>query len=245
MNDENQRYHLLHSLRFLIAPEHECSYLPGKEATTLFVDPQIEIDNEVYSVLADLGFRRSGDHVYRPHCSNCTSCVSVRIDVNKFKLSRSQRRLTQRNSDLNVFWQDAGFADEHFKLYKEYMRAGHSGSSMDDDGPEHYTRMMMAKWCDTRLVVIRKEEELLAVAITDYLRDGLSAVYTYFDPGVPQRGLGIFTILQQVELAREAGLDYVYLGYWINDCDKMAYKNRFSALEYFNGHRWLPSPEPI
>ncbi len=241
MNDETQRYHLLHSLRFLIAPEHECSYLPAQRATTLFVDPQVELDNEVYGVLADLGFRRSGEHVYRPHCADCKSCISVRINIDKFTLTRSQRRLMKRNEDLSVSFLDAEFSDEHFLLYKQYMQSRHPGSSMDDNDPEHYIRMMMSNWCDTRLLAIRNHDQLMAVAITDCLRDGLSAVYTYFDPLQPQRGLGIYSILQQVELARAFGLNYVYLGYWIEDCEKMAYKNRFSGLEYFNGHRWASS----
>jgi len=241
MNDETQRFHLLHNLRFLIAPGHECSYLPDKESSTLFVDPQVAIDHDTYAVLAELGFRRSGEHVYRPHCHSCKSCISVRIDVNEFNPSRAQRRLLKQNSDVTVQWQDAGFNQEHFTLYQEYMRSRHPGSSMDDDDPEHYKRMMMAKWCRTRLIVMRDRTRLLGVAITDLLRNGLSAVYTYYDPNQPRRGLGIYTILQQVELARLAGLDYVYLGYWIENCEKMAYKNRFNALEYFNGHRWVSS----
>ncbi len=238
MNDETQRYHLLHSLRFLIAPEHECSYLPDQQATTLFVDPQIDIDNETYGLLANLGFRRSGEHVYRPHCASCRSCVSVRIDVSRFRLSRSQRRLLKRNLDLSIEIQPAAFSEEHFELYKSYMQHRHAGSSMDDEDPEHYSRMMLASWCDTRLIVIRHQEHLMAVAITDWLEDGLSAVYTYYDPQVIKRGLGIFSILQQVAIARQHDVRYVYLGYWIAQCDKMAYKSQFSGLEYFNGHRW-------
>lgn len=238
MNDETQRYHLLHSLRFLIAPEHECSYLPNEQATTLFVDPQIDIDNESYGLLANLGFRRSGEHVYRPHCASCRSCVSVRIDVTRFSLSRSQRRLLKRNRDLTIELRTAEYSEEHFALYKSYMQHRHAGSSMDDEDPDHYCRMMLASWCDTRLIVIRQHQQLMAVAITDWLEDGLSAVYTYYDPEEDKRGLGIFSILQQVEIARLHGIRYVYLGYWIEQCDKMAYKNNFKGLQYFDGHRW-------
>lgn len=242
MNDETQRYHLLHNLRFLIAPEHECSYLPKQDAATLFVDPQTELDIQTYSVLADLGFRRSGEHVYRPHCGQCKACVSVRISVDSFTASRSQRRNLNNNAELKYKDVEAEFSEEHFELYKRYMRDRHPGSSMDDDNPEHYIRMMQAKWCDTKLVEIRKDTQLLAIAISDMLDDGLSAVYTFFDPDEFRRGLGVYTILQQIELARMANKPYVYLGYWIKDCEKMAYKNTFNALEYFDGHRWLPSP---
>lgn len=245
MNDETQRYHLLHSLRFLIAPEHECSYLPNKQATTLFVDPQIDIDNATYGLLANLGFRRSGEHVYRPHCAACRACISVRIDVERFNPSRSQRRLLKNNADLAVQLQPATFVAEHFELYKSYMQHRHAGSSMDDADPEHYCRMMLANWCDTRLLVLRLDEQLVAVAITDWLEDGLSAVYTYYDPRMTKRAPGIFSILQQVAIARQQGKRYVYLGYWIAQCDKMSYKNRFNGLEYFSGHRWLETPPAV
>ncbi len=242
MNDETHRYHLLHSLRFLIAPEHECSYLENKEAATLFVDPQTEVDNEVYSILAELGFRRSGEHIYRPRCPQCNACISVRINVDDFSPSRSQRRNLKTNSDLILDYHDARLNDEHFALYKKYMAFRHPGSSMDDDIPEHYVRMMRASWCNTRLIEIRDKNKLLAVAINDMLTDGVSAVYTFFDPDESKRGLGIYAILQQIEIAKQTNKSFVYLGYWIEQCEKMAYKNNYSALEYFNGHRWLPTP---
>lgn len=242
MNDETRRYHLLQNLRFLIAPAHECSYLPSREAATLFVDPQTDLDMNAYSTLAELGFRRSGEHIYRPHCPQCKECVSVRIIADHFIPSRSQQRNLVKNSDLHTEIRDAEFSEEHFDLYKGYMSHRHAGSSMDDSDPEHYMRLMHARWCDTRLMEVRKKNRLLAVAIVDKLNNGLSAVYTYFDPSEQARGLGIYSILQQIEQVKTLQLDYLYLGYWIASCEKMAYKNRFSALEYFNGHRWLPDP---
>lgn len=238
MNDETNRYHRLHDLRFLLTPEHECGYLPDREAVTLFVDPQCELSQGTYSLLAELGFRRSGDHLYRPHCPACKACVSVRIPVKHFLPSRNQKRVLQRNQDIQVSWHGPEYREEHFALYRRYMQSRHAGSSMDDDDPGHYQRLFQTRWGESRLAEFRCGSELVAVAITDFLLNGLSAVYTFFDPGAQARSLGSFAILQQIETARSHQLPYVYLGYWIQECEKMAYKDKFRPFEYFDGHRW-------
>lgn len=238
MNDETHRYHLLHRLRFLMTPAHPCSYLPERQAATLFVDPDCALDTPTYSTLAQLGFRRSGEHLYRPQCPQCRACIPVRVCVNEFVASRSQRRAGKRNADIAISWLAAEFRDEHFALYQRYMKARHPGSSMDDDDPQHYQRLLSAPWCETRLLELRREGELLGVAITDVLQDGYSAVYTYFDTQHARRTLGGFAILQQIAAARQAGLPYVYLGYWIRECDKMAYKDQFHPFEAFDGQVW-------
>jgi len=243
MNDETNRYHILHDLRFLLTPEHECGYLPNREATTLFVDPQCELNQRTYTLLAELGFRRSGDHLYRPHCSSCKACVPVRIPVNYFVPSRNQRRVLSRNQDVQISWHKPDFHDEHFTLYRRYMQSRHTGSSMDDDDPGHYQRLFQIRWGETRLAEFRVGRQLLAIAITDFLENGLSAVYTFFDPDAQVRSLGNFAILQQIETAREIAMPYVYLGYWIKECDKMAYKDKFRPFEYFDGHRWQRSTD--
>jgi len=241
MNDETDRYHLLHDLRFLVTPEHECGYLPEQEAVTLFVDPQCDLNTARYSLLAEMGFRRSGEHLYRPHCPHCKACIPIRIPVNRFIPSRNQRRVLQRNQDLRVNWRTSRFIDEHFDLYRRYMQLRHAGSSMDDDNPAYYQRLLETDWCDTQLAEFYAGRQLLAVAITDMLRNGLSSVYTFYDPDVQARSLGTFAILQQIFAAQRHGLAHVYLGYWIKECTKMAYKNRFVPYEYFDGHRWHDS----
>ena len=142
-------------------------------------------------------------------------------------------------------WVHADFSDEHFSLYRRYMRHRHPGSSMDNDDPLHYTHIMQADWCSTRLAEFRLDQRLVAVAITDWLENGLSAVYTFFDPRLAAQSLGTFAILSQIAAAREARLDYVYLGYWIQACQKMSYKIRFNALEIFNGHRWYQNLDDL
>ncbi|MEJ2391476.1 MAG: arginyltransferase [Gammaproteobacteria bacterium] len=238
MNDETDRYYPLHDLRFLLTPEHECGYLPEQEAVTLFVDPQCELDTTRYSLLAEIGFRRSGHHLYRPHCGQCKACVPVRIPVKTFKPSRNQKRVLTRNRDVELHWCDADFNEEHFALYRQYMQSRHAGSSMDDENPDYYRRLLYANWCETRLLEFRQGKQLLAVAITDWLDNGLSAVYTFYDPRFQARSLGTYAILQQIENAIHDGLAYVYLGYWIRQCAKMAYKNKFRPFEYFDGNRW-------
>ena len=243
MNDETNRYHLLHDLRFLLTPEHECGYLPDQEAVTLFVDPQCELNNSRYSLLAEIGFRRSGEHLYRPHCPHCKACIPVRIPVNRFTPSRNQKRILSRNRDIRLNWMQPAFHDEHFALYRRYMQSRHTGSSMDDDNPAYYQRLLDSDWCETRLAEFRSGDQLLAVAITDWMENGLSAVYTFFEPEAQARSLGTYAVLQQIHSADRNNLPYVYLGYWIKQCAKMAYKDKFKPFEYFSGHRWQPNDE--
>jgi len=238
MNDETNKFHALHDFRLLITPEHGCSYLDDHQAATVFVDPQTKIDTGTYSLFSELGFRRSGEHVYRPHCPLCAECKALRINVDSFTLSKSQKRLVKKNQDTKLNWVDADYNEAHFELYRRYMSFRHEGSSMESDDPEHYMRMMKASWCETRLAEFRIDNKLIGVAVTDWLFDGFSAVYTFFDPEYSSLSLGTFSILQQIVETKESGRQYLYLGYWIKNCKKMSYKNRFSALQIFNGHAW-------
>jgi len=238
MNDETNKFHALHDFRLLITPEHECSYLSDHQAATLFVDPQAAIDTGTYSLFSELGFRRSGEHVYRPHCPLCNECKALRINVADFRLSKSQKRLIKKNKNTTLNWVDAEYNEQHFKLYSQYMSFRHEGSSMESDDPEHYMRMMKASWCKTKLAEFRVNEKLIGVAVTDWLFDGFSAVYTFFSPEYSSLSPGTFSILQQITEAKKTNRQYLYLGYWIKDCKKMSYKNRFSGLEIFNGHSW-------
>ena len=238
MNDENHQFQTLTRLRFFVSLPHECGYLPEEEATSLFVDPSLHLDMAVYGELARAGFRRSGEHVYRPHCVRCRACIPARIPVADFRPDRSQRRCRKRNADVTLTIRDAGFEPEHFRLYRTYMQARHPGGSMDDDDPAAYRRLIGASWSDTCLFESRLGDRLLAVAIVDRLPDGLSAVYTFFDPAEAARSPGTLAILQQVEQTRAEGLDYVYLGFWNPRSGKMAYKSRFRPLECFTGSEW-------
>ncbi|HRD48938.1 MAG TPA: arginyltransferase [Candidatus Competibacteraceae bacterium] len=227
----------LYDLRMFLTTEYPCSYLPGRQARNLVADPVVT-DGRIYTQLADLGFRRSGDHVYRPHCRGCMACRSLRIPVERFRPNRSQRRIWTRNQDVRTQMTEAKFQDEHFELFARYIRGRHCGGGMDPASPDSYWSFITSRWCPTGLCEFHRDRHLLAVAVVDRLDDGLSAVYTFFDPLQNERGLGTFAILWQIAEAQRLGLQWVYLGYWIEHCDKMAYKSRFTPHEVFIAERW-------
>ncbi|PIE82844.1 MAG: arginyltransferase [Candidatus Contendobacter odensis] len=230
----------LYNLRMFLTTDYACNYLSDRQARNLVADPDVA-NNVLYTQLAHLGFRRSGNHIYRPHCRGCKACRSLRIPVEHFRPNRSQRRVLMRNQDLQVAVMDATFQDEHFDLFAHYVAKRHAKAGMDPAEPEDYWSFVNSLWCSTKLYEVRCGQRLLAIAVTDYLDDGLSAVYTFFDPQEHVRGLGTFAILQQIAEAKRKGLQWVYLGYWIENCDKMVYKKRFNPHEIYiaEGWRWI------
>ncbi|MGE0859367.1 MAG: arginyltransferase [Gammaproteobacteria bacterium] len=230
-------------LGFFTSPPHECGYLPEREAVTMFADPRINLSVEAYTWLSAHGFRRSGTHVYRPHCGACNACIPVRIAVPEFEPNRAQRRTLARNEDVEVVQRPARFEREQFALYERYLRARHRDSHMDSTNPSAYMSFLTALWCDTSFYEFRLRGELVAVAVVDRLGDGLSSVYTYFSPDHRARSLGRFAILKQVEWAAAAGLPWVYLGYWIQQCRKMSYKQEYAPLEFYLDGTWTRTPD--
>ncbi len=230
----------LKRLRVYATYPHSCSYLAGRQATALFVDPRARIDRQLYSQLSLLGFRRSGAHLYRPHCAGCSACVPARIVVDDFQPRRSQRRVWRNNRDLRVEAVDSIARPEYFRLYSKYIESRHPRGDMYPPLREQYETFLSDEWGVTRYHRIGLARRVLGVAVTDELADGLSAIYTFYDPEQRRRSLGSFAILWQIELARELGLAYLYLGHWIRDCRKMAYKTRFRPLELYRDGRWSP-----
>ncbi len=233
----NARLDPVHGLRLFLSADHPCSYLPNRLARHLVADPAA-VSNRVYSHLATLGFRRNGDYVYRPHCRGCRACLSLRIPVAAFQPNRAQRRVWRNNEELTVSCQRAHFAPEHYRLFARYLRRRHPDGGMDAGTPESYLGFVSAPWSDTRLCEFRLDDRLLAVAVIDRLEDGLSAVYTFFDPAAAARSLGTYAILWQIDAARRLGLTWVYLGYWVEQCRKMAYKANFRPHQLFSEGRW-------
>ena len=227
----------LYDLRMFLTTEYPCSYLGERQARNLVADP-VATDHRLYARLAELGFRRSGDHVYRPHCRGCVACRSLRIPVGQFQPNRSQRRIWAHNQDLRTQVQEAAFQDEHFDLFRRYVDQRHAGGGMDPASADSYWSFIASCWCPTWLCEFRRDRELLAVAVVDRLDDGLSAVYTFFDPRQTARGLGVHAILWQIAEARRLNLRWVYLGYWVESCRKMAYKASFKPHEIFVTERW-------
>ena len=230
---------LLANVRVFATYPHNCSYLPGEQATTLFVDPSTPIDARIYSQLSYIGFRRSGPHLYRPHCAACNACVPARVPVAGFRANRSQRRILARNSDLQAEVVDDISTDEHFALYSSYISGRHRDGDMYPPDREQFNSFLTREWGTTRFVEFRAAGRLLAVAVLDRLENGVSAIYTFYDPAESSRSLGSFVILWQIGLARELGLPAVYLGYWIRNCRKMNYKTRFRPIELLTNGHWV------
>lgn len=228
----------LDEIRFRLTPEHDCSYLDDQQAITLFVDPEYPLQMQQYNELAKIGFRRSGNHVYRPHCSHCGLCIPVRIPVADFKPNRSQRRNIKLNSDITVRLEEPVFKNEHYELYRRYMQNRHAGGGMDNDEPESYEGLIKSDWCNTTLLEFRLKNKLIMVAIIDRFGDGISAVYTFFDPDYPELGLGVYGILSEIEFVKAEQLDWLYLGYWNPKTAKMSYKINYKPMMFFDGQDW-------
>lgn len=226
-------------VKFFSTTAHACSYLPGEQAVTLFADPKSRMDQRLYSELSDLGFRRSGNYVYRPHCSHCNACVAVRIPVEYFKPNRQQQRVWKRNQDLAVRSLLPEFSQEHYELYERYINERHSDGDMYPASIEQYSSFLTSDWSDTLFYEFRAGDRLVAIAVCDQLENGLSAVYTFFDPDEAKRSLGAYAILWQIEETRRLGLPSLYLGYWIKNCQKMNYKIAYRPIELLINNEWL------
>ncbi|WP_165854978.1 arginyltransferase [Marinobacter sp. JSM 1782161] len=230
----------LKTLVFFATPPHDCSYLPDREATTMFVDPRAHVDKRLYSQLTALGFRRSGSHYYRPHCENCNACIPVRLDATAFQPNRSQRRVWKRNEDITFRLQPARFQENYYQLYARYIEQRHHDGDMYPPSREQFTSFLVEGANQSEFLEMWLDDELIGLAVLDALDDGLSAIYTLFDPDEEGRSLGTLGILWQVEEAQRRHLPFLYLGYWIRECRKMNYKSRFKPLEALIGGHWQP-----
>ena len=227
-----------HKLRFFITSPHSCNYLDDREATSVFADPYFPKDKALYSRLVSNGFRRSGEHLYKPHCMSCSECVPVRIPVNEFKMRRNQKRTWKINQDLRIEKSKATFKEDHFLLYQKYQSERHPNGGMDNSSRDDYIEFLLATWSDSYLYEFRLEDKLVAVSVVDELEDAYSAIYTFFDTDLQQRSLGKFAILSLIEQSKLDGFSSLYLGYWISSCDKMKYKIDYQPIECLIDEEW-------
>ncbi len=228
----------VNDLKIYATYPHPCSYIDGEEATTAFVDPQLQVGRELYSRLSEIGFRRSGPHIYKPHCKHCSACIPCRVPSTAFSPNRTQRKLLNRNGDLKLTQLDTINTDAIYRLYHDYICQRHAEGDMFPPSREQYESFLTRETGLTRYFGFCLDEQMVAVAVADQLDHGLSAVYTFYDCNFSRRSLGTWAILRQIELAREMGLDYLYLGYWIAQSPKMAYKSAFQPLEIFRDGHW-------
>ena len=218
-------------VQFCNTSPHPCSYLNDRSAVSCVAVPPQIVGADIYEELIRRGFRRSGDFTYRPACPDCRACVPVRLPVKHFVPDRSQRRCLNANRDLTIHERPLGFSEEHYLLYRRYQTQRHPGGGMDEDDREQYVQFLLQSQVDTRLVEFRDAGNLRMVSVIDVLEDGLSSVYTFFDPDLPSASLGTYNILWQIGQCQFYHWSHLYLGYWIRECRKMSYKVRFRPIE--------------
>ena len=230
--------------QFYVTAPQPCPYLPGRQERKLFTALQGEEAQRLNDTLSQQGFRRSQNVLYRPSCADCSACLSARINISKFNLSKSQKRVLKRNQDLVRKANSPWATEDQYELFRKYLNARHATGGMADMDVFEFAAMIEETPIRTRVVEYSIGQELAAVSLTDLIEDGLSMVYSFYDPLVANRSIGTYLILDHIALAQEAELPYLYLGYWVPGSPKMGYKARFSGLEIYHQGTWQSLSDP-
>ena len=229
------------ALNFYLTAPYPCSYLPERQARSQVATPAFLINAPLYSQLVRHGFRRSGTITYRPRCDTCSACVQLRVQAREFKANRSQNRAWKQHAQLEATLHPLQDKTEYFELYQRYQHARHPEGGMDNTDHDAYQSFLLQSHVDTLLVEFREPAlgTLRMVSVIDLLSDGLSSVYTFYDPDLPRARFGVYNVLWQIELCRKLDLDFVYLGYWIENSRKMAYKTQYQPAQGLQNGEWL------
>lgn len=237
--------------QFYVTAPQSCPYLDGRMERKLFTSLQGEQAQRLNDTLSKQGFRRSQNVLYRPSCAECSACLSARIRVADFTASRTQKRILRRNSHLRRNATSPWATDEQFALFRRYLDHRHADGGMADMDVFEFSAMIEETPIRSRVIEYTRAADpgqrgrpLSAVCLTDVFDDGLSMVYSFYDPDLTAQSLGTYLILDHIEIAREAGLPFVYLGYWVPGSRKMGYKAGFSALEIYKAGQWQPIGDP-
>lgn len=228
-------------IAFYITPSHTCPYLPSEQSKTLFLSPEILATTHLYSVLIEKGFRRSGQHIYRPECEACDACISVRIPVDRFRPNKNQRRCLKKGNAFCVKSVPATFTQAHYDLFENYIEARHSDGDMYPTSQHQYKEFLLTDWLESEYLDFYdiNQQKLIATCVYDRTNNGLSAVYTFFDPDYAQFSLGRLAVLSLIQQAKQQSLDFVYLGYWVKGCQKMSYKGEYRPIQCFINNNWI------
>lgn len=237
--------------QFYVTAPQPCPYLDGRMERKLFTALQGDQAQRLNDALSKQGFRRSQNVLYRPSCADCSACLSARIRVADFEPSRTQKKILRKTADLRRNATSPWATEEQFALFRRYLDARHADGGMADMDVFEFAAMIEETPIKSRVIEYTRptpgsagRRTLTAVCLTDVFDDGLSMVYSFYDPDLPELSLGTFAILDHVEIAREAGLPYVYLGYWVPGSRKMGYKAGFTALEIYKHGTWSPIGDP-
>ncbi len=228
-------------LEFYITPEHDCPYVNKKQSKTLFLTPELIPDEQIYDWLIAKGFRRSGEHIYRPQCAHCQACISVRIPNEKFKPNKQQKRCLKKGKRFTTKIHPAKFDTTHYQLFEDYITNRHADGDMHPTSQKKYEEFLLSHSMNTHFLdfIEPTNGQLVACCVFDQLKSGLSAVYTFYDTNYSKFSLGRLSILNLIELSSQLALDYVYLGYWIKECQKMSYKGEYRPIQCFVQDRWV------